>query len=150
VMIHQWQSEYNPDKLPLKTVFEKGTKHKGDLIDVIDRDSDCPIPTFESKKDVIALQSADLLAWQMLWIYKNNGNIRPEFERLLKHPNDFNFYTKNDLMESCKKAGVPLRSDIPPGQKFVFYHSPKKVRSRELTYSSLSERDKFLTQKRKK
>jgi len=142
VMIHEWEAQYNHDRLPLKIVFENGTKHKGDLIDVMDRDDDCPFPIFESKKDVVALQAADLLAGQIFWSQKNNGHIRPDFKKLLQHQHDFNEYTKNDLIKTCKNSGTPLRSDIPPGQEFAFYSSLKKTRTRKLVYSGLEERDK--------
>lgn len=81
-MIREWQASHG-DNCKMLVYFDDGTKHKGDLMQVLDRDAFPWAPSFSKKKDVPALQAADLLAWMMLDCLKTSVVSR-QLERLVE------------------------------------------------------------------
>lgn len=128
-----WSKKYNHSSGDVEIVFEQGAKHTGDLMDVFQRDSFQHV-SFKGKGEAVALQAADLLAWESLNAYKKGPKIelRSSFDALLEHPFDHGTFTEDDLKAACEKAGVPLRKDLGPNPEISFHLSVKKLRKRTI------------------
>jgi len=128
--LKQWKNTFAADS-PLVTVFEDGTKHKGDLMAVF-KQFEFDDPIFRKKKDVVALQAADMLGWECLRAFKT-GDLRRSFDLLLEVPGrqEHGIFTTDNLAEACKNADVFPRD--PNKQVQVFYSSePKRKRIRRI------------------
>ena len=121
--------------------FEDGTKHKGDLIDACHRDN-LPCPSFVKKNELIPLQAADLLAWE---VAKNIRKVRKHpdmtpdyyFDVLMRHASlkrDNTAYTVKELEAICKGMpgfpSAPLRSEIGTNYHIAYEALKKKPRRR--------------------
>ncbi len=60
--VGQWAHYYSFDVNNILFVFEDGAKHKGQIKLISERDG-LPIPRFEKKSEITALQAGDLIAW---------------------------------------------------------------------------------------
>lgn len=114
-------------------VFEDGTKHKGDLLEIFRRD-EFPTPCFRKKSDVTAIQSSDLFAWESFKAFKT-GIVRPSLQWLfdnVHHSKDI--ITFDDFVENCTDREVPKRME---GQEFdVRFSSSKKRPRKRLIFGS--------------
>ena len=131
--LRQWKAQHGGEDSKLLSIFEDGTKHKGDFIDAMARDA-LPCPIFAKKSEVTPLQGADLLARE-IFTHLNmtkHSRLRPEFELLAKQPLDDGTYGVKELEEACETANVPLRSKIPSGVAFAHGRLPKKLRRRTI------------------
>ena len=130
--LNDWSSKYNRSRGQVQIVFERGTKHTGDLIEVFRRDGFKDI-SFQGKTET-ALQAADLLAWECLNAFKKGPDavLTASFEALLEHPFDHGAYTADDLRKACKQAQVPLRKDLGTNAEISYHSSPKQIRRRKI------------------
>lgn len=129
-MINEWNGRYGHGKTNVKLVFEDGSKHKGDLIDITQRDQ-LPLPEFMKKADVTCLQTADLLAWaQLKWM--GTQTFSYPIIKLLDHPSCFEVAWAKDIERNCAAAGIHLRSTLAPGTRICFASSTKKFRFRKI------------------
>jgi hypothetical protein len=127
--LRYWQQKYSRHDEPLVMVFEDGSKHKGDLMDIFRRDG-FGCPTFRGKNKSIPLQGADLLAWEYYHSFKCNL-VRPSLDSIVEnHPGIDNIYTYDDLLESAKEGNVPWRDNSP--NSFFFHNLKKKIRRRTI------------------
>jgi|ERR1022692_1773954 hypothetical protein len=126
--LREWEKNYNPRGHPVVTIFEDGSKHKGDLMDIFRRDGFDP-PAFRDKKKVVPLQGADLLAWEYFNAFKTN-RIRPSLDSIIeKHPGMDNIYTYEDLLDSAQRGNVPERDRR---FRYFFHNLRKKTRKRTI------------------
>ncbi len=130
--LKHWLEKQGPDAR-LLIFFEDGTKHKGDLLDNCRRDG-LPTPAFAKKRELVPLQAADLLAWE---IAKHMRQIRrisvgqkidPDYYKinpsyyldvLIRYgweKEDDGAYNERVLRELCRGGGelpqVPRRSEL--------------------------------------
>jgi hypothetical protein len=103
----EWAQKFNHENNPVLVVFEDGTKHKGDLVDICIRDGH-PAPSFAKKKDVVPLQAADIFAWECFHTF-DTGEFRPSLRRLLDFPHSKAIFTYERLLENCEKYEVAKR-----------------------------------------
>jgi hypothetical protein len=135
--LRHWAARYNKANDPVVMVFEDGSLHKGDLMDVLKRDNFDP-PVFRDRKKVVPLQGADLLAWEYFNAFKT-GELRPSLEYILGHPGIDGKYGEKELLETCQIAKAPPREAlIGHDIRFHFHNLKKKERKRTL-YESPSE-----------
>lgn len=129
-MINEWRERYGGEKTNVRLVFEDGSKHKGDPIDITRRD-ELPAPEFGKKTGITCLQTADLLAWaQLQWM--DTQTLPDPMSKLLLHPRCFEVAWAGDIERNCTAAGIPLRSRLKAGTRFSFVSSPKKFRFRKI------------------
>jgi len=131
--LNAWSKKYNHSSGGIEIVFEQGAKHSGDLLDVFQRDGFQHV-SFKGKGEVVALQAADLLAWESINAYKKGPKIeiRSSFDALLEHPFDHGAFTMDDLKAACEKARAPLRKDAGPNPEISFHSLVKKIRKRTI------------------
>ena len=129
--INRWKARNEIHDAPVVIIFEDGSTHKGDLMEVFKKDG-FDDPAFRKKKDIVSLQAADLLAWECFNSFKT-GDVRASFDRLLAVDPDaeHDIYTADDLYARCNEAKAPLR-DNSVTQQFVFDSSPKRTRKRDI------------------
>jgi hypothetical protein len=128
--LNEWRAEYNKTNVSIVTVFENGTKHKGDLMDLLARDGFDP-PVFREKQAAVPLQAADLLAWEYFNGFKT-GRIRPSLNRIFEHPNQRGIYTAENMLRTCEIAKAPPRHMVGEGSEIVFANLQKKLRTRSI------------------
>lgn len=115
-----WKDRYAPDA-EIKIVIEDGLKHKGDMVDVFDKDR-LGIPSFAAKGSFGALQAVDILAWHV-HVMKNRSEVNQfidgtNYDISFKHlgsipgKEDHGQYSKSDLLATCEELGTPRR-DMP-------------------------------------
>jgi hypothetical protein len=122
--LNEWRKKYNKQSDPLVVVFEDGSKHKGDLIDIFHRDGFDP-PAFRDKKKVVPLQGADLLAWEYFNAF-HAGELRPSLLYILRHPGIDGMFTQDDLVEACQLAKAPSRDFVHTYGTRIFFETQKK------------------------
>lgn len=126
--LREWENKYNPSHYPVVSIFEDGSKHKGDLMDIFQRDHFDP-PAFRDKTKVVPLQGADLLAWEYFNTFKTN-QIRPSLDYIINnHPGMDHIYTYEDLLDSAQRSNVPERNR---SFRYFFYNLKKKTRERTI------------------
>lgn len=99
-------------------VFEDGDKHKGVLIDELDKLGVRPLPIFTSKPEAVPLQAADFVAWEHARLAKDvtkggAWKIRGSFAALARQiPNDgsWGIHDKATLLMNCEKKNYPRRT----------------------------------------
>jgi hypothetical protein len=113
--------------------MEDGTKHKGDMEEAFRRDA-LPVPQTVPKSHP-AMQPGDMLAWEAFHYVRYNDRRRSLLNlikgTLLCEEMEGIFREKN-LVETCKRAGAPLRSSVPPNVAFVHHSRPKRIRRRTI------------------
>jgi hypothetical protein len=131
--VKEWSQKFNKDKNPIVLIFEDGTKHKGDLMDIFKKDGfDDPI--FRKKKDVISLQAADIFAWECFNAFKT-GSIRTSLSELLKVPYTSGMLTFDKLIENCEEYKVEKRV---PGVQFDVRIAELRRKPRKRRITALS------------
>lgn len=120
--INLWAEKRGIPKEQVRHVFEDGSAGKTKLYESVLRDHQIEV-TFKKKDESIALQAADLFAYEML-----AGN-RAIFERgitdfeklrypirqlreFLRDPYDWGTYTQKDLETFCRKVPIPRRDSL--------------------------------------
>jgi hypothetical protein len=134
--LKRWKAQHAKPEDSLLVFFEDGTKHKGDFMEAMKRDL-LPCPAFIDKKKSVALQAADLLAWQMFMLAKNpNKVMRPELKKLVKSLSpsdpDMGIYHKDDLVNACIEGHALVRSEMPKGIFIAHHSTPKRRRTRTI------------------
>lgn len=130
--LNEWKAR-QPGRDEVLLVFEHGSKHKGDFIEVMKRDG-LPTPSFAAK-ECLPLQAADFLAWETFNRWKNpSGPMRWSLDKLLDVPGDHSEYTEQVLLEMCTSRGRPVSrySELPPNREIVFHSLMKRVRKRSV------------------
>lgn len=140
--LKKWLQRQGPDAR-LLIFFEDGTKHKGDLMDACRRDG-LPCPSFVKKHELVPLQAADLLAWE---IAKHMRKVRENpdaiadyyFDVLLRYgwqAEDDTAYKVEELEAICDGSTglpvAPLRSEIGTNYYIAYGALKKKPRRRTI------------------
>jgi hypothetical protein len=133
--IHLWQRGLSFGDC-LLTFVEEGTKHYGEMEQVLKRDR-IPIPT-RVPKSLPQVQPADVLAWEMFhWLKlgsdKKMGKNLDRLTRPIRKQQDFGgMIYEHDLRRICKDTGVPLRSLMTPSSTIAFHSERKRKRKRTI------------------
>jgi hypothetical protein len=131
--INSWKHLFFKRGDHLLVFVEDGTKHKGDMEQVFRRDA-IPIPQTIPKKHPAA-QAADMLAWEVFH-FARREDYRRSLVNLLKdklHCEEMEgVFRERNLIETCKRANIPLRSSVPPNFKFVYHSLPERIRKRDI------------------
>jgi Protein of unknown function (DUF3800) len=117
--VRDWCNEQGYDKQQVQYVFDKGSEHAWDLIELLKLDPDpalralAPVPA--NSDEVRPIQAADYLAWEVRHQFIRNLNPQPEeayrtLYRLLRFPAaKVGIYDFVRLDEMCTEAKMPLR-----------------------------------------
>jgi hypothetical protein len=128
--VNKWKKASLKTRDRLLTFVERGTKHQGDMDEAFRRDAlEVPIPVPKAHPSV---QPGDLLAWE-IFDYLKKGNERRSLVNLMKGREFYEgIMQERNLIESCKRAKVSLRKDVPKNVEFVYHSSPKRARKRTI------------------
>lgn len=131
--LNEWKAREPTLRDKLLVVFEDGTKHKGDLIDVMQRDA-LPSPVFRKKQELIPLQAADLLAWEVFNLVSGVDPMRSSLDKLTDLPGDNSDYGKDALREMCtqREPRVDRYDQLPKDTQTMFHTLGKKPRRRTI------------------
>jgi hypothetical protein len=134
--VADWAKTYNKENHPILTVFESGSKHKGDLISIFERDG-FRDPAFAKKEDVPALQPCDWLAWESFAWFKKGAHekgVSPNswFGKLLKVPYEHYIWTISALRHECEAGDVPKRTRMDDNTRILFESEKKRPRRRTI------------------
>jgi hypothetical protein len=134
--LKDWHAAYNRQDWPLLTVFEDGTKHKGDLLSLFERDG-LRAPVFAKKKEAVPLQACDWLSWEMFSWFRNGAheksvNEHSPFGKILRVPYEHYVWTQSVFEHECSEAVVPRRSQIGPNTRIFFASEKKRPRRRTI------------------
>lgn len=92
--VEQWARYYSLDSSSIKYYFEDGSKHRGQLLWMVERDY-LPTPLFPKKQEAVPLQAGDLIGW--LLTQTLNGRLRtahvPLLERIENHGAAWSMFT---------------------------------------------------------
>jgi hypothetical protein len=133
-----WKYENSDPRVLM--IFEDGSKHKGDFLEVADKEK-FSTPIFLKKIEATPLQAADILAWEFFRALNTgafiNKRFRPSLAALLarsiaKHEMPLQVCNLKAMQRLCESQKVPKRSDINPKSTFVFENSPKRNRRRTI------------------
>ena len=134
-VIREWQ---NTIPLPnrLLTFVEEGTRHYGEMEQVLKRDG-IPIPNKVSKS-LPQVQPADVLAWEIFHGLKQGGpiplskNLR-RFTRQTRQMQTFGeMIHEDDLRRICRKFNVPSRDSMRPEDTIAFHSERNRKRRRTI------------------
>jgi hypothetical protein len=136
--LNRWRNENASLDPRLSIFFENGTKHKGDLEEVMRHDN-LPSPIF-LEKSVNAMQAADLFSWEVFTAIRTGGAlrtgiVRDSFCTLVPRGPRRKFhgvYTYPNLERLCKSQEVPLRAALHPDTTISYRHSKKRIRKRTI------------------
>jgi hypothetical protein len=120
--IHQWAQKRGIPKDQIGHVFEDGSAGKSKLRDCVLRDHGIEV-AFKKKNECVALQAADLFAYETLasnrFIFEKGivdfDKLRypiRQLEPLFRDPYDWGTYTQESLEEFCKNAPIPRRDSL--------------------------------------
>jgi hypothetical protein len=120
--INLWAQRRGIPKEQIRHVFEDGSAGKKKLYESVLRDHHTEV-TFKNKDECIALQAADLFAYETLasnrFIFEKGivdfNKLRypiRQLEPLFRDLYDWGTYTQEDLEEFCKKAPIPRRDSL--------------------------------------
>jgi hypothetical protein len=131
ISVNKWKSENFRDGDHLLLFTESGTKHRGDMAEVFKRDKlPEPIPVLKS---MVAVQPADILAWELFRFLKEEQRVRRRLRRLAEiRPEYHTVFRQANLIETCQQVKVMLRSKLPPTAQISFQSSPKRLRRRSI------------------
>jgi hypothetical protein len=100
----------------LAFVFEHGDKHRGKLEQVLERSNILPI--FRRKKEIVAFQACDFLAWQHRnWLTKRAGgrlNASPALHEMVRclAKDSLVLHTWTSLSQEAERQGIPKRTGV--------------------------------------
>lgn len=127
--INRWKRRYAKPDDPLLVFYERGAKHYGDFEEAMRRDLlPLPIPV---GKEVVPLQAADLLAWELLYSVKRRV-IRESLRKLLWSDEGMGIILKSHLEEMCKHPTVRRYDELTSDFDFSYWTSPKRKRRRTI------------------
>ena len=111
--VREWAKRYGHADREIVYVFEQGTKGKGDLLQIMERD-DFPLPSLKGK-DCVPLQAADLVAWEQLKALREAragtlDKFRRSFAELQRIPFDWGIYTREALQQLCRTSSFSRRA----------------------------------------
>jgi|ERR1700686_703683 len=116
--VNDWRAEHGYLD-PVLSIFEDGAQYKGKLLTNVERwDFPEPFlkPRFGTKDEYVALQAADLIAWEHRKLYHGlesgeSRRFRGSFMALSAMPKDWSVFTnKQNYLESlCEKFAIPIR-----------------------------------------
>ena len=76
-----------------------------------------------------------MLAWEILH-FARHENYRRSLVNLLKdklHCEEMEgAFHEHNLIETCKRANLPVRASVPPNFQFVYHSLPKRIRKRDI------------------
>ncbi len=130
--IDEWKDAYAKECPYPALIFEDGSKHKGDLREVMNKDRKSE-PIFKKKESIVSLQAACFLAWEMFSYFKTRRET-PELTYLVESyvPHDFGIINVSDFLDTVNKGNVKRRSDLDETRKIVFHSSLKRIRRRTI------------------
>lgn len=133
--IHLWQRKLSlGDRL--LTFVEEGTKHFGEMEQVLKRDR-IPVP-IRVPKSLPRVQPADVLAWEMFhWLKLGNpkrmGKNLDRLTRPIRQQQNFGgMIYEHDLRRICTDTKVPPRSIMTTGSTIAFHSERKRKRKRTI------------------
>jgi hypothetical protein len=136
----KWKRRY-AENCPLVSVFDDGSKHKGDLLDMF-KQQQFDLPAFRNKKSVVSLQAADMLAWECFNSFQLDGLERESLALLRRVPFEHGKVTETGMVHTMEVMSVPRR-DADPNLKVTLEQLPKKNRTRQIMSTPL-QREKAL------
>jgi len=120
--LNLWAEKRGIPKEQIRHIFEDGSAGKTELYESVLRDHQIKV-TFKKKDEAIALQSADLFAYEILAgnravfekgitdFDKLRFPIR-QLEGFLRDPYDWGTYTQESLETFCENAPIPRRDSL--------------------------------------
>jgi hypothetical protein len=131
ISVNKWKSENCSDGDHLLLFTESGTKHRGDMAEVFKRDKlPEPIPV---PKSMVAVQPADVLAWELFRSLKEEQRVRRRLRRLAEIRLEYHTVFRHaNLIKTCQEVKVMLRSKLPPKAQISFQSNPKRLRRRSI------------------
>lgn len=130
--LNKWKAGRFGSDDTLHLFAEEGSKHRGDLAAVFERDH-LPTPT-AVKKSEPCVQPADMLAWEMFTHLHTRKPLRRVY-RLIGDRDTFgSMFTEKDIRDTVA-AVVPRvipRAELEPGAKISFHTTPKRPRKRSI------------------
>ncbi len=114
-LAEDWRQAQHRGSDPIKWVFEHGDEHWGQLSERIYQDTGVrPLP---GSKDLTPLQAADLVAWELLKVYRLFEidvttlfqGFRKTFQRLTDMPHRHGHYGDHELRILCRVHEIPRR-----------------------------------------
>jgi Protein of unknown function (DUF3800) len=108
-----WSQEHGYPIDRIRFIYEDGAKHKGQFVELCEK-LGFSSPIFEPKGNIVALEAADLIAYELRKIILDvEGNIfrlRASMAEVRKDmPRMWGIYTKDDILTFCKNQKLPLR-----------------------------------------
>jgi hypothetical protein len=127
--VESWKRRYAKEE-DVIIIFEDGSKHKGDLEDGFiqygfDR------PAFRGKNKVVALQAADLFAWECFHSYKFD-KITRSLATLLSLPVEQYLIVEDYLRPACEAVKRLPKRDPSNPLRIYFSRIPKRLRKRQI------------------
>ena len=112
--VYRWASKPKRQYAMPVCVFEAGDKHTTEFKQLIQRFPDWPDPQFLSKKDCVAFQAADLIAWESRKLYTEAESgtllkLRKSLAALEKISPTWWVYTEKELRRMCADFSIPRR-----------------------------------------
>lgn len=112
VGLDNWRQEHGYQD-SIEVVFEDGAIDRGVLTNLLKRDN-CPVPRFAKKRECLALEAADLIAWEHLKIYNQKevgelNRLRNSFLALNSMPHEWGVYTRTNLEQVRALLNIPAR-----------------------------------------
>jgi hypothetical protein len=133
----KWKLRYAAHS-SLVTVFDNGSKHKGDLLDMFTQQQ-FDLPAFRDKKAVVSLQAADMLAWECFNSFQLDGLERESLALLRRVPFEHGKVTEAGMSHTMEVMQVPRR-DADPDLRVTLEQLPKKNRTRQIMSTPLQRR----------
>lgn len=118
VRVAEWMYRQGIHAKDIAFVFEDGDKHKGRLLDALDKKEFKATIAFRPKTDCPPLQAADLIAWEhnrlvtnatVRGVRKLRGSLRA-LVRQIPHDNSWGLHDRKSILAHCKRFGFPVRS----------------------------------------
>jgi hypothetical protein len=120
--INLWAERRGIPREQIHHVFEDGSAGKSKLYESVLRDHRIEV-TFKKKNECVALQAADLFAYETLasnrFIFEKGivdfDKLRypiRQLEPLFRNPYDWGTYTEESLEEFCRNAPIPRRDSL--------------------------------------
>lgn len=136
--LRQWEAENLGPNDQLLTFVEEGTKHIGQMQQILKRDG-IPIPV-PVPKTMPQVQPADILAWEAFnWMRSGKPEARMgknlnRLTRAIRKKQWFGaIFYESDLRDLCRETNVNKRADLRPGDTIRFHNERKRVRQRTIT-----------------
>ena len=113
--VYRWATKPKRQYKMPTCIFEDGDKHKTEFRRLIVRFPDWPDPEFGAKKDYLAFQAADLIAWESRKLYTEAesgtfSKLRKSLAELEKISPAWWVYTEKELRRMCADFSIPRRA----------------------------------------